>query len=157
MSAHADRCAEWRELASCRLDGELDELQTARLEHHLAGCAACSTWAREVAALAGMLHESESELPVWTFEGPGNVLRRRFVRAAAVGATAASAAAVAAFAFALPGGRMSLFSTGNTPVASPSPSASLTKKQALTFGLGASSSPQNAGPKHVANPLVEPK
>lgn len=155
MTTNGDRCTEWRALASCRLDGELDELQTARLERHLSACAACRSWAGETAALAALLHQSESELPVLTFAGRGRTLRRRLERTAAVGATAASAAAVAAFAFAQLGGGLSAFSTGNTQLASSSPCASCTKKQALTSGAPSAAVLAGA-PVHVANPLAEP-
>ena len=154
MSGNADGCSEFRALASCHLDGELDELQATRLERHLLTCAACRTWTSEVAVVAGMLHEPEVVSP-WSFEPWGRAMRRRFVRTATVAATAASAAAIAAFVVTLPGNRLSFFSPGSAHAASPAPCVSCTKKQALTFG--ASVVPAAiAGPvHHVVNPLVE--
>jgi predicted anti-sigma-YlaC factor YlaD len=153
VRTNGDPCSEWRALASCRLDGELDELQTARLERHLAVCAECANWANDVSALAGLLHETEPVGPAWAFEYRAGALRRRFVRAAVVSATAASAAAVAAFGIVLPGNGLgiSIFSSSSAHAAAPLPSASQTKKQALTFGTPA----RAAAPVHVANPLFE--
>jgi predicted anti-sigma-YlaC factor YlaD len=145
-------CTDWRALASCRLDGELDELQTARLEHHLRACAECRSWTDEVAALAGLLHEPEPVRLTWSFEQRARALRRRLVRGVAVGATAASAAAVAAFAIALPGHGISFFSSTAARV-SDLPCVSCTKKQALT--PHAAWPPPASAPIHVANPLVE--
>jgi predicted anti-sigma-YlaC factor YlaD len=152
VGTQPDRCTDWRALASCRLDGELDELQTARLEHHLRVCAECRSWTREVAALAGLLHESEPVPSTWAFEHRSRALPRRLVRGVAVGATAASAAAVAAFAIALPGHGLSFFSSTSAHV-SALPCISCTKKQALT--PHAAWPPPASAPIHVANPLVE--
>jgi len=102
-----DRCSEWRALASCRLDGELDELQTARLERHLLGCQPCRSWTGEIAALTTVLRDSMAECPVGSSELRPRALRRRLVRSASA-ASAASAAAVAAFAIALPGAAIDL-------------------------------------------------
>jgi predicted anti-sigma-YlaC factor YlaD len=144
-----DRCSEWRELASCRLDGELDELQDARLERHLLGCAACRAWSREIAALATMFHDSLAECPVSSSELRPHTLRRRLVRSATA-ASAASAAAVAAFVIALPG-TIALFSPGGSPAVSAAPCASCMKKQALTFD-GPPASATAVAPVHVAHP-----
>lgn len=153
MRTNGDPCSDWRALASCRLDGELDELQSARLARHLAVCRECSAWANDIASLAGLLHESEPVGPAWEFEHRKDALRRRFVRAALVSATAASAAAVAAFGIVLPGNGLgiSVFSSGSGHPAAALPSASQTKKQALTSG----STPPAAAPVHVTNPLAE--
>jgi len=152
VSTQPDRCSDWRALASCRLDGELDELQIVRLEHHLRGCAECRSWTRDVTALSGLLNEPEAVPPTWAFQHRSRALRRRLVGGVAVGATAASAAAVAAFAIALPGHGISFFSSTSTHV-SALPCASCTKKQALTL-QAAWPTPASA-PIHVANPLVE--
>jgi predicted anti-sigma-YlaC factor YlaD len=143
-----DRCSEWRALASCRLDGELDELQDARLERHLLGCAPCRSWSREIAALATAFHDSIAECPVSSSELRTHALRRRLVRSATA-ASAASAAAVAAFVIALPG-TIALFSHGRTTV-SAAPCASCMKKKALTFD-GPPSSFTAVAPVHVAHP-----
>jgi predicted anti-sigma-YlaC factor YlaD len=153
VTTDADRCSDWRALASCRLDGELDELQTARLERHLRGCAACTSWTREVAALVGLLHESEPVRPASSFELRSHALRRRFLRASTVGATAASAAAVAAFAIALSGTTISRFSSGRTPAVSAAPCTSCVKKTVVT--LAAPAPVTAVGPIHVVHPLED--
>ncbi|HJU36244.1 MAG TPA: zf-HC2 domain-containing protein [Gaiellaceae bacterium] len=143
-----DRCSEWRELASCRLDGELDELQAARLERHLLDCEPCRSWTREIAALATVFHDSIAECPVGSSELRTHALRRRLVRSATA-ASAASAAAVAAFVIAVPG-TIALFSHDRTAV-SAAPCTSCMKKQALTFD-GPPSSSTAVAPVHVAHP-----
>jgi predicted anti-sigma-YlaC factor YlaD len=143
-----DRCSEWRALASCRLDGELDELQDARLERHLLGCEACRSWSREIAAMAALFHDSMAECPVSSSELRVHTLRRRLVRSATA-ASAASAAAVAAFVIALPG-TIALFSHSRT-VVSAAPCTSCVKKQALTTDGPPSSAA--VAPVHVAHPL----
>lgn len=154
MTTDADRCSDWRALASCRLDGELDELQVARLERHLLTCAACRSWTREIATLAGLLHESEPARPQSSFEFRARALRRRFVRGSAVGATAVSAAAVAAFAIALSGTEIPRFSAGSTHLVSAAPCASCVKKKVLTLAVP---TPATAvGPIHVVHPLGDP-
>jgi predicted anti-sigma-YlaC factor YlaD len=146
-----DRCSEWRALASCRLDGELDELQDARLERHLLGCEACRSWSREIAAVATLFHDSVAECPVSSSQLHTHALRRRLVRSATA-VSAASAAAVAAFVIALPG-TIALFSPDRTIAAASAPCASCIKKQALTFD-GPPSSATAVAPVHVAHPLV---
>jgi predicted anti-sigma-YlaC factor YlaD len=146
-----DRCSEWRALASCRLDGELDELQDARLERHLLGCAACRSWSREIAALSTLFHDSTEACPVSSSELRTHALRRRLVRSATA-ASAASAAAVAAFVIALPG-TIALFSPDKTAAVAAAPCASCVKKQALTFD-GPPSSVTAVPPVHVAHPQV---
>ncbi|GAA3184053.1 hypothetical protein GCM10010531_42880 [Blastococcus jejuensis] len=42
-------CLPYREAISARLDGEPLGMPVARLEEHLAGCAACTVWARDAA------------------------------------------------------------------------------------------------------------
>jgi len=145
-----DRCSEWRALASCRLDGELDELQTARLERHLLGCQPCRSWTGEIAALTTVLRDSMAECPVGSSELRPRALRRRLVRSASA-ASAASAAAVAAFAIALPGAAISIFSSGATPVVSSAPCTSCIKKQALVT-QGLPSQATAVAPVHVAHP-----
>ena len=145
-----DRCSEWRALASCRLDGELDELRTARLERHLLGCAPCRSWTREIADLASVFHDSMDVSSLRLPQLQTNALRRRLVRSASA-ASAASVAAVAVLAIALPGAAISLFSSGRTPVVSAAPCASCTKKRVLTVAVP---SPVTAlAPIHVAHPL----
>jgi predicted anti-sigma-YlaC factor YlaD len=45
-------CLPYREAISARLDGEPLGMPHARLEDHLAGCAACTSWAREAARVS---------------------------------------------------------------------------------------------------------
>jgi len=131
------------------MDGQLDELQSARLERHLLDCAACSAWERDVAGFTTLLHDAEPVTPAWTLEFGSRALRRRG-RAVAAAATAASAAAMAAFALGLPG---SISLSSGSPQVSAAPCTSCTKKQVVTF---AAPVPVAASaPAHVANPFVE--
>lgn len=93
MTAHVDRCAEWRSLASCELDGELDELDTARLKRHLQGCAECSVWLAELRTLTAMLRDAQLEAPRRGLDL--SAVRRGVGRAAVAAATVASVAAAA--------------------------------------------------------------
>jgi predicted anti-sigma-YlaC factor YlaD len=54
-------CTGAREAASARLDGELSELGSARLDAHLADCAECRTYAAEIAELAETLRFASLE------------------------------------------------------------------------------------------------
>jgi predicted anti-sigma-YlaC factor YlaD len=149
-----DRCSEWRALASCRLDGELDELAAERLERHLLGCAPCRLWTREAAALADLFHDSMDVSAVTAPDLRTKVLRRRLVHSAsaASAAAAASIAAAAVLVIGMPSAAISLFSSSGAPAVSAAPCASCTKKQALTFDGPPSSSP-TAAPVHVATPF----
>jgi predicted anti-sigma-YlaC factor YlaD len=158
MSDHTDGCADFRALASARLDGELDELESARLARHLGVCDPCMMWMRDARAVAKVLNEATSVPPVWSSDGFGRSLRWRLVRTTSVGAAAVSAAAIAAFALVQPGGGISLFASGR-PSAPEALCASCMKKQALTAALRARSAPPRviAAPYfHVTNPVVEP-
>ena len=161
MSDHADGCGEFRALASSRLDGELDELESARLERHLGVCDPCVIWARDAGALAKVLNESIAVAPTWSSEGLGRSRRWRFGHATSVGAAAVSAAALAAFALVQPSSGLSLFSSGKGTAVSEAPCASCMKKEALGYAARARSTPAlrvSAAPihTHVTNPLVEP-
>jgi predicted anti-sigma-YlaC factor YlaD len=81
-------CDRARESVSCRLDGELSELEATRLDDHLRDCAECSAYARESHALAYRLRTSALEQPEVLVFVP--VRRRPLVRLQ----TAAAAAAV---------------------------------------------------------------
>jgi predicted anti-sigma-YlaC factor YlaD len=52
-----------RESASLRLDGELPELDDARLDAHLRGCAGCRVFAQDLAAVAAGLRAAPLEQP----------------------------------------------------------------------------------------------
>jgi len=82
-------CMLARESASARLDGELSELESARLDAHLRGCADCSAYAAEIGAIAVRLRGAALERP-----GQQIVLPRRRVLSGARMQVAAAAAAV---------------------------------------------------------------
>ncbi len=90
-------CLQAREAASARLDGELSELETARLTAHLRECVACSVYALELSAIADSLRSAELEQPQLDL----TLLRRRAVpglRVAAAAAAVLAAAGVSAYA-----------------------------------------------------------
>ena len=91
-------CLQAREAASARLDGELSELEAARLDAHLRGCAACSVYALELSAIAESLRRADLEQPQLDLTLP----RRRALPGIRVAAAAAAVVAVGAgSAFAL--------------------------------------------------------
>lgn len=85
-------CLQAREAASARLDGELSELETARLTAHLRDCTACSVYALELSAIAESLRAAELEQPQLDVTLP----RRRALPGIRVAAAAAAVLAVAA-------------------------------------------------------------
>ncbi|HZT92617.1 MAG TPA: zf-HC2 domain-containing protein [Gaiellaceae bacterium] len=58
MDAAADPCAAARRLSSLALDGELPELDAARLAAHLAGCRECAAFARSISRTAAAVREA---------------------------------------------------------------------------------------------------
>src|SRR5258706_7228184 len=84
-------CTTAREAASLRLDADLPELDAARLDQHLQGCADCRAFATEVAAITLRLREAPLEQP----EAPVFALRRPHVRLGGLQAAAAAVALVA--------------------------------------------------------------
>lgn len=91
-------CLQAREAASARLDGELSELEAARLNAHLRECAACSVYALELSAIAERLRSADLEQPQLDLTLP----RRRALPGIRVAAAAAAVVAVGAgSAFAL--------------------------------------------------------
>jgi predicted anti-sigma-YlaC factor YlaD len=56
-------CPAAREAVSARLDGELSELEAARLDAHLLCCPGCRRFADGAAALARELHAAALEMP----------------------------------------------------------------------------------------------
>ena len=56
-------CTAAREAASARLDGELSELEAARLDLHLRGCAECRVYAEGIQAIAAELRAAPLEPP----------------------------------------------------------------------------------------------
>jgi predicted anti-sigma-YlaC factor YlaD len=88
-----ERAAQWMSL---ELDGELSELESARLARHLESCSSCRAWSADVAGFTTMLRAAPLLEPsqIHAFELP--VRRRRRAGAAALAAVAAVAAVVVA-------------------------------------------------------------
>lgn len=86
-------CMLARESASARLDNELSELENARLDAHLRGCAECLAYAEEIGAIAVRLRAAALERPAKRVVLPR---RRVFSGARLQGAVAAAAVAVVA-------------------------------------------------------------
>jgi predicted anti-sigma-YlaC factor YlaD len=86
-------CAETRELVSLELDGELSELESARLQSHLQHCAGC----RELRAELGRLTLSLRAAPLEQLERPIALPQRArwSLRPLQVGAAAAAIAVAA--------------------------------------------------------------
>lgn len=85
-------CQQAREAASARLDGELSELENARLIAHLRDCAACSVYALELSAIAEALRTAPLEQPQLDVTLP----KRRTLPGIQVAAAAAAIVAIAA-------------------------------------------------------------
>jgi predicted anti-sigma-YlaC factor YlaD len=83
-------CDRTHELFSAALDGELAELDEARLQAHLASCAACRSYADKAAAAAQLVRTSPLEEPSFPIVIPGRRLAvaRRLQAVAAVAAVA---------------------------------------------------------------------
>jgi predicted anti-sigma-YlaC factor YlaD len=80
-------CMRAREAASERLDGELSEIETARLDAHLRGCAPCREFAGHAEAVTAELRAAPLERPAaLTFEP-----RRRRVGTLRISSAAAAA------------------------------------------------------------------
>lgn len=77
-----------REQSSLAVDRELPELDRARLDAHLAGCAGCRAFDGEVAATTQVLRDAPLEPVSFAIDLP----RRRFVHVRALQAGAAAAA-----------------------------------------------------------------
>ena len=93
MNSHAFPCGQTAELVSLELDGELSELEAARLETHLGQCAACRSLKAELAGLTLALRA----VPLEQLERPVTLPRRAAfsLRPLQVGAAAAAIAIVA--------------------------------------------------------------
>lgn len=64
-------CDRVRELVSVSLDGELSELDAARIESHLAACSGCRTYAAGAAEAARLLRAAPLEDPDFPIVLPG--------------------------------------------------------------------------------------
>jgi anti-sigma factor RsiW len=84
-------CMEAREAASARLDGELAELDAARLDAHLRGCADCAAFVRTAEATARLVRQAPLDTAIVGFRPAGRG-RRRPAAWAAVAAVVAVAA-----------------------------------------------------------------
>jgi predicted anti-sigma-YlaC factor YlaD len=83
-------CDHIRELYSASLDGELSELDSARLHAHLASCTGCSTYAATTASAAKIVRHTPLERPTFPVVIPGRrvaVARKLQVAAAAAAVT----------------------------------------------------------------------
>jgi anti-sigma factor RsiW len=96
MRELAHECRAVRELVSLELDGELTELDAARLETHLAACAGCSALWTELHGLTLALRAAPLEPLSRPIALPHRV--RVFLRPLQVGAAAATIALVAGLA-----------------------------------------------------------
>jgi predicted anti-sigma-YlaC factor YlaD len=109
----AIECVQARESASARLDGELPELDEARLTAHLRDCADCRAFAEDAAALAATLRTAPLERPetpvadLPSYRGPLRAIR---MQSAVAAVALVAVAAAASFVF----GR-ALGTSGNTP------------------------------------------
>jgi predicted anti-sigma-YlaC factor YlaD len=81
-------CDRMRELFSASLDGELAELDEARLQAHLAACGACRAYADTTTAAARLVRTTPLEQPGFSIVVPG----RRLAVARRLQAVAAAAA-----------------------------------------------------------------
>lgn len=86
-------CREGRELLSLRLDGELSELEEARLDAHLAACPDCRTYEAQVIGATRLLRSAELEPVTRPIVLPQR--RRLQLRSLQVGAAAAVVAVAA--------------------------------------------------------------
>jgi len=95
---HLDTCDRMRELFSAALDGELSELDDARLEAHLAMCPGCRSYADRSAAAARLVRSAPLEQLDIQIVVPGRhlaVARKLQVAAAAAAVVATVGLSVA--------------------------------------------------------------
>ena len=83
-------CDPIRELFSASLDGELSELDGARLEGHLATCASCREYAATAATASRLVRQAALEQPSFPIVVPGRrvAVARRLQAGAAAAAVA---------------------------------------------------------------------
>jgi predicted anti-sigma-YlaC factor YlaD len=96
MREVVQECRSTGELVSLELDGELSELDGARLEAHLAACASCRALRSELGGMTSALRAAPLEPMSRPIALPHKV--RVFVRPLQVGAAAAVVAVVAGLA-----------------------------------------------------------
>jgi anti-sigma factor RsiW len=90
------QCGRTRELVSLALDGELSELESARLESHLAGCPSCRELQVELTGLTAALRAAPLEPLSRPVSLPQRI--RWSLRPLQVGAAAAAVAVAAGLA-----------------------------------------------------------
>jgi predicted anti-sigma-YlaC factor YlaD len=86
----SNTCDRFRELHSASLDGELSELDHARLQAHLAACAGCGAYAGAAEAASRLVRHTPLEQPSFPVIVPGRRLAvaRKFQAGAAAAAVA---------------------------------------------------------------------
>lgn len=94
MRASATACEQAREYISLALDGELAEVERARLDTHTAFCAACRAFQGDVDRIAYELRVAEPERPAYGVVLPRT--RRFSSRTIQAGAAAAAVVAIVA-------------------------------------------------------------
>ena len=67
-------CDRMRELHSASLDGELSQLESVRLEAHLAGCPSCSAYATTAEGASRLVQQMPLERPSFPIVVPGRRL-----------------------------------------------------------------------------------
>jgi hypothetical protein len=87
-----DSCERSRLLASLRLDGELSELENARLAKHLETCAECSKLDLGLVWMVDLMRSAEAEVPSRRFAGPRTRVSIALTRRVAVAAAVLAAA-----------------------------------------------------------------
>ena len=83
-----EACNRTRQHVSLRLDRQLSELEVAVMEHHLARCPACRTFADELEGVTQTLRDAELVEPPIHFELPHRPARFGISRAGTVAAAA---------------------------------------------------------------------
>jgi predicted anti-sigma-YlaC factor YlaD len=116
-------CMLARESASARLDGELSELDSVRLDAHLRGCADCYAYSAQIGAIAVQMRAAE-------LEQPGRIVLPRRRRLAGARMQVAVAAAAVAVAAAAAGSSFTLGHALQTRAANPLAAAATVKPQA---------------------------
>jgi predicted anti-sigma-YlaC factor YlaD len=111
-----DTCDRMRELFSASLDGELAELDSLRLQGHLATCGGCRAYASAAEAAARLVRETPLEQLTVPIVIPG----RRYAVARKLQVAAAAAAVTATVGLSVAVGTISGPSSARAPHATPS-------------------------------------
>jgi predicted anti-sigma-YlaC factor YlaD len=90
-------CERARQWASQRVDTDLSELEAARLERHISGCATCATFVTQLASVVGALRSAPiAHLSEPVFFPVARRSRHHVMRFAALGTTIAAVCAAVA-------------------------------------------------------------